>query len=40
MTEAELDNTMRGQMQERNEELQRILNNTHAMIIENSSLVE
>ena len=36
----ELDNTMRGQINDRNEELQKVLNNTHAMLIENSELVE
>ncbi|CDW85604.1 kinesin motor domain protein [Stylonychia lemnae] len=39
-SEMELDNTLRGQMNDRNEELQKILNNTHAMLIENSGLVE
>ena len=37
--EMELDNTLRGQMNEKNEELQRILNNTHAMLLENQNLV-
>lgn len=36
----ELDNTLRGQINDRNEELQKILNNTHGMLIENSGLVE
>ena len=36
----ELDNTLRGQINVRNEELQKVLNNTHAMLIENSGLVE
>lgn len=36
----ELDNTMRGQINDRNEELQKILNNTHAMLIENAGLVD
>ena len=36
----QLDNVLRGQINERNEELQKVLNNTHAMLIENSELVE
>ena len=36
----ELDNTLRGQINVRNDELQKVLNNTHAMLIENSGLVE
>lgn len=35
----ELDNAVRDQMNDRNEELQRVLNNTHAMLIENGDLV-
>ena len=40
LCETELDHTIRGQINDRNEELQKILNNTHGMLIENSSLVE
>eukprot|EP00347_Sterkiella_histriomuscorum_P016198 403354110 len=39
-SEMELDNTSRGQINDRNEELQKILNNTHAMLIENAGLVD
>ena len=35
-----LDNTLREQLYDRNEELQKVLNNTHAMLIENSHLCD